>query len=532
MPFTVQDLLELPVMQAGTPEVVHGHELGEREIRWVHTSEIYEISPLLKGGEVLLTTGLGLVGVGDEAIRRYICGLASRHLACLVLELGRTFTTPPAALVEETRNVDLPLVVLHSMVPFIEITEAAHALLLNNELQMLRLTERISTGLNDAILDGGGLPSLIERVAELAGCPASLQGADGHLVVSSDGTRRGGGEGDVLTPVELFGDRWGTLVLHGSRTPLRSVVAPRAARAVSLELIRSDPTATARRQAGAHLLRDMVERRYASTTELTTRAAAIGIARTPGRRLLACCLTLERVRWDRQAAPAVREAIRKAFLSAASADLGDGSYLIAAVAARTELHGLLDRLADTIDQELRTAAGGRVANISAAPLVDSVPELAVALVAARETSLLAHQLGTQARIVLTSELSAHRLLAPLAADSSLEAFVEEQLGALLDHDAQHGTRLVHTLDVYLEHGQSKAATAQALGIRRQTLYNRLARICRLLDVASLESREVRTAIDLGLIAWRLRRAAVVSPTRHRETAHLTAIPVATETPVT
>lgn len=510
MPFTVQDLLELPVMQAGQPEVIHGHHLDRREIRWVHTSEIYEISPLLKGDEVLLTTGLGLVGIGDEATRRYIDGLASRHLACLVLELGRTFTTPPAALVEETRHVDLPLVVLHSTVPFIEITEAAHALLLSNELQMLRLTERISTGLNDAMLNGGGLPILMERVAELASCPASLHGADGHLVLSSDNSRRGLDEGDILTPVELFGDRWGTLVLHGARTALRAVVAPRAARAVSLELIRSDPTATARRQAGAHLLRDMVERRYASTTELTTRAAAIGITSTPGRQFLACCLTLERVKWDQQAPAALREAIRKTFLSAASADLGDGSHLITAVVTRTELHGLLDRLADTIDQELQTAAGGRVATLSAAPLVDSVPGLAVALEAARETSLLADQLGIEARIILTSELSAHRLLAPLTTDSALESFVEEQLGALLDHDAQHGTRLLHTLDVYLEHRQSKAAAAQALGVRRQTLYNRLARICRLLGVESLESREVRTAVDLGLIAWRLRGAAVVT----------------------
>ncbi len=523
MPFTVQDLLELPVMQPGQPEVIHGPDLTRREIRWVHTSEIYEISPLLKGEEVLLTTGLGLVGVGDEAIRRYIDGLASRGLACLVLELGRTFTTPPLALVEEARRVDLPLVVLHGTVPFIEITEAAHALLLSNELQMLRLTERISTGLNDAMLNGGGLPILMERVAELAGCAASLQGADGHLVLSSDNSRRGVDEGDILTPVELFGDRWGTLVLHGSRTPLRAVVAPRAARAVSLELIRSDPTATARRQAGAHLLRDMVERRYASTTELTTRAAAVGLAGTPGRQFLALCLTLERVRWDQQASAAVREAIRKMFLSAASADLGDGNHLIAAVVARTELHGLLDRLADSIDQELRTAAGGRVANLSGAPLVDSVPELAIALEAARETSLLARQLGTKARIVLTSELSAHRLLAPLTADSTLEGFVEEQLGAILDHDAQHGTRLVHTLDVYLEHRQSKAAAAQALGVRRQTLYNRLARICRLLGVESLESREVRTAVDLGLIAWRLRSAAVVTPVRRRESTGLAAV---------
>ena len=57
MPFTVQDLLDLPLMEAARPEVVVGERLDTRVVRWIHTSEIYEISPLLKGGEVLLTTG-------------------------------------------------------------------------------------------------------------------------------------------------------------------------------------------------------------------------------------------------------------------------------------------------------------------------------------------------------------------------------------------------------------------------------------------------------------------------------------------
>jgi purine catabolism regulator len=64
MGLNLQELLDLPVLRRARPEVVVGSHLEARPVRWVHTSEIYEISPLLKGGEVLLTTGLGLVGLG------------------------------------------------------------------------------------------------------------------------------------------------------------------------------------------------------------------------------------------------------------------------------------------------------------------------------------------------------------------------------------------------------------------------------------------------------------------------------------
>jgi purine catabolism regulator len=112
------------------------------------------------------------------------------------------------------------------------------------------------------------------------------------------------------------------------------------------------------------------------------------------------------------------------------------------------------------------------------------------------------------RTLLASDLGVHRLLGRFAADPELAAFVDEQLGPLLDHDAARGRELVRTLDTLLACGLSKAATARALGIRRQTLYQRLATVSALLGGLDLTSRERRTAIDLALVGWRLRTAAV------------------------
>jgi purine catabolism regulator len=87
---------------------------------------------------------------------------------------------------------------------------------------------------------------------------------------------------------------------------------------------------------------------------------------------------------------------------------------------------------------------------------------------------------------------------------------------LLDHDAHHGTDLVHTLDSYLRHGLAKSETAADLGIRRQTLYNRLDRIDAVLARRALADHDARSALALALQVWRLRTGLDPSGPEARE----------------
>jgi DNA-binding PucR family transcriptional regulator len=59
---------------------------------------------------------------------------------------------------------------------------------------------------------------------------------------------------------------------------------------------------------------------------------------------------------------------------------------------------------------------------------------------------------------------------------SVERFVREWLGDLLDYDAAKGSGLVDTLSRYLECGRSYEAATSALAIHRSTLKYRLRRI--------------------------------------------------------
>jgi purine catabolism regulator len=524
VPLTVAGLLALPVLQRGRPEVLAGTGLEHREVRWVHTSEIYEISALLKGGEVLLTTGLGLVGASPAALRSYATGLAKRSIAALVLELGRTFTSPPADLVAAAREAGLPLVALRGIVPFVEVTEAVHALLLSGEVARLRLSERIGAALTVPLLAGSGLVAILRVLAELAGCPVQVLAGDGHLVAGSDGHRPAGrgladpgpfaasdddaDAGDrVAAPIELFGRPWGRLVIRGIPNELRTLVAQRGAIAVALELGRAGVTkpGPGRQRAGSRLIRDIFGRQYSSADELVGRAAALGVVLRTGQFAVGLCLAVDGGSGGAgQALPAVASAAHRVFGSALVSELG-GAYLVAGCAALPDPRAFVDEFAAAVDAALPT---GRAVAVTCGPPVTDIPSLARSLRAAREASVLARRLGSGLRTLLASDLGVHRLLGRFAADPELAAFVDEQLGPLLDHDAARGRELVRTLDTLLACGLSKAATARALGIRRQTLYQRLATISALLGGLDLASRERRTAIDLALVGWRLRTAAV------------------------
>lgn len=79
-------------------------------------------------------------------------------------------------------------------------------------------------------------------------------------------------------------------------------------------------------------------------------------------------------------------------------------------------------------------------------------------------------------VTVFDDLGIYRILAELEDTSSVDRFVREWLGPLLDYDETKGAELVPTLTQYLECGRSYDRTADALSVHRNTLKYRLRRI--------------------------------------------------------
>jgi purine catabolism regulator len=505
MGLNLQELLDLPVLRRARPEVVVGSHLEARPVRWVHTSEIYEISPLLKGGEVLLTTGLGLVGLGAGAVGSYVEALARQGVAALVMEVGRTFTNPPEALVAAARAHDFPLVLLHGVVPFIEVTESVYPMLIEGEVEELRGLDRAATRLHEALASGVGPGELLVLVAEVCDARVGLYGENGDLLGGEDVRGQ-----DALT-VEFDVGRNPWSVLAVAATGHASVAGARRRGELCATMIDIRLGATFRSgrrpSANADLVRALASGQYLSSSDVAVQARGAGLVVRPGWRAVGLAVDLPLPSSLRPGLHATVEAARSVFGVSLVAEM-DREFVVATTVRPSELRARLTTFADALARELGAAGGPSAVRVSAGPMVGDAAGLARSLPAALAALHLSRRLGLRSRTVLASDLGVYHLLSKVADDVELERFVQEQLGPLLEQDARHGSDLVQTLDAYLEAGLAKTAAARALGIRRQTLYGRLERISRLLGGLDIEARQARTALDLALVSWRMRASAV------------------------
>jgi purine catabolism regulator len=102
----------------------------------VHSTELPDPTPWLKGGELLLTTGIQLdrAKVQRELIER----LADHQIAGLGFGTGFAHKRLPGALVDEARKREFPLFEVPYELPFIAITERAFAQLVNERYEILQ----------------------------------------------------------------------------------------------------------------------------------------------------------------------------------------------------------------------------------------------------------------------------------------------------------------------------------------------------------------------------------------------------------
>jgi purine catabolism regulator len=116
--------------------LLSGEDSAQSHVRWVHSTELADPTPWLKGGELLLTTGMQLDG--PKVQRELVERLADHRIAGLGFGTGFAHRRVPAALVTAARKRDFPLFEVPYELPFIAITERAFAQLVNERYEMLQ----------------------------------------------------------------------------------------------------------------------------------------------------------------------------------------------------------------------------------------------------------------------------------------------------------------------------------------------------------------------------------------------------------
>ncbi|MFD0314079.1 PucR family transcriptional regulator [Streptomyces flavalbus] len=531
---TVRRALELPGLSGGLPEVVAGAERLHRTVRWVHAGEVPNIASLLKGGELLLTTGYGL-GTRPAEQRAFVRTLAERGIAALVVELGPRFARLPAPLVETARAAGLPLVQLHREVPFVTVTEEIHTEIVNGHYALLQRAEEVHRRCTEALLGGGGIPQVLGILADFSANPVFLETADGQLLYAAGSGPEGADPlqvweglrgphkdtpppaGSVLVDVPGGGPGPGTagsvrarLVLLPVRAPLAPVhrmAAERAAGILAVVLMQARQEEELAARGRGDFLTDLAEGRV-TAADAPAQARVLGFKPGDGP-LLPVVMRLGGALSPGGGWAVLARAVAEE-LAAVGAPVLLGVRpvegrvpLLLGLRAEAERTAVADRVAAALRAGVERAGTQRPGARPPVVVVGPAGDWAAASAGLRhaaETATAAQGLPDRPWYD-ARRLDIDLLLWRLRDHPDLAAFVERAIGPLRDHDRRSRPPLLPTLETYLGTAGRKAETARELHLNRQTLYNRLARIGELLGT-DLDDPQTVLTLSLALRARR------------------------------
>lgn len=509
---TVRDVIALEALTAGRPQLLAGEERLDEPVRWVHASDSPDVARLLDGGELLLSTGSGWPD-GPAGLRELTDQLVDAGLACLVLELGTRYRTPPAAMVAAAQARGLPLVCLHREVKFVNLTEAVHRRVIAQQTTALRARDDVRTRFTALALRGSPADFIVEQLAQtlqapvvlenlahevvVAQTPAGAQEVLGDWQVRSRSAHHGGvdaPQGWLLVPVEARGVRWGHLVaLPGPPHPAgRAGVLEQGAIALALGRLTDADDEEWSRIGRQRLVESLLAGRYDSIAGMAARLEAAGLP--IGRALLHGIV----IAGADVSVPAAEAAARQIGGQALVGHPRPGSLaLVLSLPPRL-------RFDDARARQFAAAlgAGSDRLVLSIGPQADGLDAGLRSLQGALDLSAadaMAGTRGPQLRRVTDRPLA--RLAAELRDDHRVLAHGQRMLAPLLEHDPTQRGDLLQVLAALLTHPGNRTAAAAAAHLSRSVFYQRLALIAELVG-ADLDDGEVQAALHLALLVHR------------------------------
>ncbi|MEO5853148.1 MAG: helix-turn-helix domain-containing protein [Nocardioides sp.] len=485
MPSTIRDLLADPGL--GLDLLVAGDV--DREIRWVHVTELADASPYLVGDEFVLTAGVWR-GRRHSA-EGFVQALRSRDVAGIGYGLLEGEERVPVEVRRACDDAGVPLVEVPVRTPFVAISQWFFERLAADRERALRATLQLTSDLL-AAAENSSTETALTAVAGL------IRRSTGHDVwIADDGGRllgRAGPAPDHATRQRAVVAAWaGVCEVDGWIVqPVGAGVVPAAVIAVARD---DAPDLELRpRIDAARPVVSLVLARERAVKESERRLAGEVISLVLGRQVVAASARMRSYGLDPEQALlsfvcAVGD--RENALESAERWLDD-SHLHGVVALRgDELMVVIDGgghadVASGLSSALARALSAIA--VGTGSVAEDITGLRRSLVQARQACELGRRRGDGA-VVSHDLMGSHSLLLALQDQDDLDAFRETLLAPMEEYDAAHGGALVATLRAFLEAGGRWQETADRLHVHVNTLRNRLAR------VESLTGRQLDSTPD-------------------------------------
>jgi PucR family transcriptional regulator, purine catabolism regulatory protein len=466
---------------------------GERDIRWVHISELLDPTPWLSGGELLLTTGFQLDSADRQ--RSFVRLLADSELAGLGFGTGFEHSKLPKALLKEADRLGFPVFEVPYEMPFIAITEAAFTQLVNEQYDVLSRGIAVNERLERLVLQGGGLDQIAREIAAAVGGSSVVLDARGETLatggrrlaaeavdsIRSEIQPRSAAAAPFVPPqAELRGralahpvaprggaaEAWLVVVRRsGELGDFERLCVQQAAIVVALELMRERVARETERRLSGEVLAATLSGRLAAD-DIRDRLAPFGI----GERV--AVLTFE------LADPAAAESSLERHLAGkgraalvAPHPAGRRDLLCAVVdAADDDPMELAGQAKAALEEKHGPVRAGASRALPAERVRHAFHEARFALEATGFSN------GKAPEVASHRDLGAFTLLLSVQDSDALRLYCESVLGPIEDSDERYAGELLRSLEAYIERNGHWERAAADCYCHRHTLRYRIKRI--------------------------------------------------------
>lgn len=489
------------------------HDTGaslQRPIGVVHTMEIEDPSPYLRGGELLMTAGVWMKS--DEDAEAWIAKVAKGRACAVVFGVtppSRTAT--PKALVEACRRYRLPLLEAPAHVPFVAISKAVAVTVTEQQQAPLRSSIARNKRLVRASATATGPQSLIKILDDETSLRPWLVTAAGSVRVPGsappeqaelDSMMRAIASGADRSSFELpsggsahafavaaLGANEGYLVCRTAAVGIGTEEQAAIDQTISfLELYFTREHATQALEARfASELVDLIAAGPRQQSEATARLHALGFPPDQSMAVLAVSYLAAPSQDDDRLWASLLDVLSSRGHLATVAP--DSCGAVAVLAWPGGHASALEQTAHDVQETLVRILGQGIA-IGVGPVANNVRGLSRALTGSRHALPVAELQHPRGGVATYRDVGSHRLLLAMLDDEIRESFTRSLIDELSAHDRHRNSQLVATLDAFLASCGQWQATADELHVHVNTLRHRLTRIEKLTgrQMSSMDDR--------------------------------------------
>jgi purine catabolism regulator len=501
-----------------------GSSGAEAKVLWVHVVDQPDMGHWLRDGTFVLTSGIGW-GEGEKVFRTAVREVAAAGAAALLVATGRFLREIPQTVLADADELGLPLIEAPFSLPFIDITSTIQRLLVGEQYKILEQADHIHRELTQAALRSRSVGQLLARLGEALGCDAAVYTSRERVGIEEElasagfpperaavatAVRRLGdpsvtcalevaGRGALIVPVRQGDEGYTILALFarsGDFGVLERTVAGHAATVVALQLAHQRELADVERRVHASFVDALLSGAYQpGDAAAEERARLRGIDPAASFRVVIA-------RADSGPALSSRAEFtrRQDLLLAVEANLGAMQRQVATTSSLNRV--ILLWPAGTRDREqltrLRQGIVARLRQSVVLAASSQVTGLAGVRRAGWEAERLLSAAPPDAELLFYEDQLVLRLLQ--RNDPVLRRELRDVvLGRLLS--VPGGAKLADTLEALVACGYRQHEAAERLGVHRNTMLKRVARIEELIG-RPLSDPETRTLVYLSLVLRR------------------------------